>query len=732
MRMRTLAFALAVLRVSPAPCINTAAGIAAGAASAAPSAFSLPNAAVLVAAPGAPAPTFFLSTAHAIWAAQDDGSSVLFAGASTPGFAGDGASASNARFNTPLGLAAALAADALLVADSGNSRVRMIMLSNATIKTLVGSGVSKVSTGDGGPPAAALLVKPVAVAVSPATGDVFIADQGAACVRRARYGGMALTGARPGVIDTAVGTCDTTTAAFAAALSTVPTTRPLGLLGAVALAFDLDGVLYVVDAGTVWRVIIGAPTMTALYDFSRGFTYSATLKGGLLNQISSITVREDPSGTAVPPGRLVLIASNTVGIFYWNSLVLAITPAGDASVYSGLPNTRSVTGDGGPALMATNLDIYFLTTDAAMLNVFFVAHSGSSVRLVTPAGTISTVLRGTVAVVGAGTGLMANTVPLNGPRGVTVAPSGDIYFSEIVSALVRVIFTNGTLGTVAGNGIVGYSGDGGPALLASLNYPYELQVYKNGDILIGLSTGCVRVVSRATGIIRTVAGQCGRSAAATGDGGPAIAATFTNCGRVVLDQNENIYIADSNARRVRVVNAATGIVSTFAGTGAALPVYIYDYSWEGGPALSVNLHQASGLLFSRTFDKLYIVDSLVRWSVGGDASHAALSSTCAFARAKTDAPHPTSPTPPPPLLAVQCNFRRQHGDKCLYARARRPLGHAVPCWIWQPAPPASRAVHDGREPVQHQRRGAVDVVGHEHTKRSEPAAEHALHDGLGC
>ena len=194
----------------------TAPGVAAGAASTAPSAFSLPNAAVLVAAPGAPAPTFFLSTAHAIWAAQDDGSSVLFAGASTPGFAGDGASASNARFNTPLGLAAAPAADALLVADSGNSRVRMIMLSNATIKTLVGSGASKVSTGDGGPPAAALLVKPVAVAVSPATGDVFIADQGAACVRRARYGGVALTGARPGVIDTAVGTCDTTTAAFAA------------------------------------------------------------------------------------------------------------------------------------------------------------------------------------------------------------------------------------------------------------------------------------------------------------------------------------------------------------------------------------------------------------------------------------------------------------------------------------------------------------------------------------
>ena len=574
-----------VLGSAQGACINTVAGLPpTTGVGAAPTSFSLPTAAALV-VDGSSPPALFLSAAHAVWAAQADGSSVIFAGAPTPGFAGDGASAANARFSSPLGLEAIPAANALLVADSGNSRVRMIMLGNASIKTLVGARAAAAASGDGGTPAAATLVRPIDVALSPTSGDVYIADAGANCVRRASYGGAAAIGAAAGVITTAIGACDAVAAAPAPAAGAAA--PALSALSAVrALSFDAEGALYIVDAVTVWRAAgldtAAPPSRVALYDFSTPFAASASLLG--VFKPMGITVREDPDGSATPPGRLVLVASDWGGTNYYNSLVVALTPAGAASVFSGLPNTRTQTGEGGPALAATTYDIAYLTADATRRSVYFIATSASAVRRVSPRGVITTVLQGVSPGTGGGSGQMANAVSLSGPRGIAVSPAGGkVYFVESATALVRVVESNGTLLTVAGSGVIGNGGDGGPALAAAMNFPYSVALTRSSDLIISvLTSACVRLVRMGTGAISTVAGVCGVKAPNGGDGGPATAATFGDCKFLALDAADNMFISDATARVMRLVNSSTGLIRRFAGTGQILPEsqYVYNYSAE--------------------------------------------------------------------------------------------------------------------------------------------------------
>lgn len=557
--------------VDAAPCVNSVAGASTSGSFGA--AFSRPNAAALVPnSPGLPA-SFFISNNHAVWAAQLDGTTMIFAGASTSGFAGDGFSASNALFNTPLGLAPLPLASALLVADSKNGRVRIIFLGNGTINTLIGSARAAArSSGDGGTPSAAVMVLPVAVAVSPVTGDIFVADQTSACVRRARYGGAARTGVTGGTIDTVVGKCDTydTGATFPLSLSTRASTSPLRVQGAVNLAFDSDGKLYVLDAGTLWSTMPDSGTMTALYDFSQGFSAGPGKEGTLLNQVGSLAVREDPTGTAVPPGRLVLMGTINIGVFQWNSMVLGVNANGTGAVYHGLPNVRGQTGEGGSVLNATTFDLSWITMDDTGTTVYLVSQGANAVRRVDPRGAITTVLQGTDSGVGGYSNAMANTVPLNAQRGLAVGANGEVVFTESVGARIRVMSPSGILTTLAGTGTPGYSGDGGPALKANLDFPYSVKLYRNGDALMSLTTGCARRVNRTSGIITTVLGQCGVRRANLGDGGLATAATWGYVGFTAFDAAENIYVSDSWGNTLRRVDATTGIVTRVAGTGAVL------------------------------------------------------------------------------------------------------------------------------------------------------------------
>src|SRR5437764_164967 len=122
--------------------------------------------------------------------------------------------------------------------------------------------------------------------------------------------------------------------------------------------------------------------------------------------------------------------------------------------------------------------------------------------------------------------------------------------------------------TAAGNGTGALSGDGGPATSASLSQPYGVTADIAGNIFIAdTANNRIRLVNMSTGIITTVAGN--GIGGFSGDGGPATSATLNFPRGVGLESGGNIFIADASNHRIRVVNHNTGIITTIAGVGGA-------------------------------------------------------------------------------------------------------------------------------------------------------------------
>ena len=585
MQKQYLAAALLLFSAVPfafCACINTVAGGASGVAAAATSSSDAFTAPVGMAA--LPDGTLLLSSAHAIYASQVGGTTVAVAGAPLAAGFADGAAAAS-RFSSPHALAYVPALHAVLIADYGGRRVRLLNLSSAMVGTVMGSGAA-LSSGDGGPPAAAAGMGPDYLAVSPVTGDVFVGDTVHTCVRRGAYGGAAYIGAAGGgVMSTVVGTCGGgATGARPAPGAQLAAGAPLfGQHSGVAV--DSEGALYVSDTAGPWRVDLAAGTRTLLLQYLNEAS-------GWANAVASLTVREDPTGAMVPPGRLLLFCTATSA--YHQVLAVGPLPAssGRLSVFHNAANTNSYTGDGLPAPNATTDSMSTVHFDPFSRNVYIVASSTMALRAVAPNGIISTVLRGrSAATAGSGDGQLAINAALNGPRGIAIAPNSDIFFAEAAGARVRVLRANGIIGTVAGSGAVGFSGDGGPATAAALNFPYGLALLKNGDLVIAQSSsGCLRLVSAATGMISTLYGKCGNTTS-SGDGGPASAATFASANSVVVDGAGGLYICETSARVIRFVDGATGVINRFAGSGRQFgpPQWTWDPSQEGGPARAADL-----------------------------------------------------------------------------------------------------------------------------------------------
>ena len=161
----------------------------------------------------------------------------------------------------------------------------------------------------------------------------------------------------------------------------------------------------------------------------------------------------------------------------------------------------------------------------------------------------------------------ATSTAVSQPFGVCIGPDKALYVCEVGSHVVRrVDLQSAEMTTVAGCGRKGYTGDGGPAPAAELNEPYEVRFDSHGNmIFVEMQNHVVRKVDAMTGTISTLAGN--GVAGFSGDGGPAIYAQLNQPHSIALDQHDRIYICDIRNHRVRVVDPDTGFVSTFAGTG---------------------------------------------------------------------------------------------------------------------------------------------------------------------
>ncbi len=148
---------------------------------------------------------------------------------------------------------------------------------------------------------------------------------------------------------------------------------------------------------------------------------------------------------------------------------------------------------------------------------------------------------------------------LNNPAGVALDFTGNIYIADTANNVIRkVLVSNNTIQTVAGNAQPDYTGDGGPATVASLNNPEGLALDAAGNIYIAdTSNHRIRKVTVATGIITTVAGSS-ITGGFSGDGGPATKAKLNNPKGVAVDAAGNIYIADSFNNRIRMVHGGDG------------------------------------------------------------------------------------------------------------------------------------------------------------------------------
>ena len=174
------------------------------------------------------------------------------------------------------------------------------------------------------------------------------------------------------------------------------------------------------------------------------------------------------------------------------------------------------------------------------------------------------------------------------PRGMAIdTGGGNLYLADTGNNRIRKLnLATGVITTVAGDGVRGFSGDGGPATSAQLDGPTGVAVDTKGDVYIadGTADGTnrIRKVEVATGVITTIAGN--GSQGYSGDGGPATLAQFRFLGGMAMDASDNLYVADNFNNRIRMVSAATGLVTTVAGNGVA------GLSGDGGPGTNAELN----------------------------------------------------------------------------------------------------------------------------------------------
>ena len=184
----------------------------------------------------------------------------------------------------------------------------------------------------------------------------------------------------------------------------------------------------------------------------------------------------------------------------------------------------------------------------------------------------------------AGDGGPAALALLNGPFDIGFDRGGNLYFSDTFNHRIRrVDARTGSIATVAGNGEPGFSGDGGLATEAAFNEPYGIALDRSGNIYVAdRHNHCVRRIDAASGIVTTFAGN--GSTGYAGDGGPAARAGLSEPNGLGFDPEErHLFIADVADNRVRAVDLALGTIATLAGTGEAA------HTGDGGPATAAGV-----------------------------------------------------------------------------------------------------------------------------------------------
>lgn len=299
--------------------------------------------------------------------------------------------------------------------------------------------------------------------------------------------------------------------------------------GPWGLAFDAAGTLWVADSGN---------------SRLRKITKSGDISSGLGTATSGFNgdnITEQATSLSQPYGVAFSASGHTyVADTYANRIRRLDGVTRLVTTVAGI-GTGGLRGDGGLATQATLSNPACVVVNSQ--ETLYIADRGNNaIRMVTAGGMISTV-------VGTGTGgyngdsKLGSTVSLRFPEGLALDKTGNLYIADGGNSRIRKLTPDGIVRTIVGNGTAGFSGDGGPALAASINRPIGMAVAADGTLFFAdADNHRIRMV-RPDGTIQTVAGST--AIASANDDGPALQAGFGRPTGLALDADGNLFVTDT-------------------------------------------------------------------------------------------------------------------------------------------------------------------------------------------
>lgn len=278
-----------------------------------------------------------------------------------------------------------------------------------------------------------------------------------------------------------------------------------------------------------------------------------------------------------------------------NNRIRKVDDMGNISTIAG-NGTGGYNGDNIFAITAQLNEPIGITFDK-LGNLYIVDKDENRIRKVDHAGIITTIA-GTGTFGYSGDNGAATIAELDGPYDVKINNSGNVLIADRLNSRIRKIDNGGIITTIVGNGVHGYSGDGGPAIAAEIGSPRGIAVDNLGNIyMVDWFNSTIRKINSA-GTITTIAGD--ETDGYAGDGGLATAATLDGPSGIAVDAWGNIYFSDKNNHVIRKIDNS-GIITTIAGIGTS------GFSGDNGPAISAELYRP-GKLTIDPLGNIYFAD----------------------------------------------------------------------------------------------------------------------------